>query len=68
MIDDFSSPSFVIPTVELMRKYGGNFVRILADLIVAADPENKKLIFTTWPQLIEKYGPDSQFAQIQDNG
>ncbi len=38
-----------------MRKYGGNFVKALADCLVAGDPNNKQRIRDAFPDIIEVY-------------
>ncbi len=47
------TPKF--PLVDNMRQYGGNFVSKLADAMVAADPENFKILVDAFPQIVEKY-------------
>ncbi len=42
-------------TVEAMRKFGGSFVKILADLASHADPINLNKIKATWPEYWEEY-------------
>ena len=41
--------------VGAMRKYGGNFVKALADCIVAGDPINKQKIKDAFPEIMEVY-------------
>jgi hypothetical protein len=43
------------PLVDNMRQYGGNFVSKLADAMVAADPENLKILVEAFPQIVGKY-------------
>jgi hypothetical protein len=47
------TPKF--PLVDMMRRYGGNFVSKLADAMVAADPGNFKILVEAFPQIVEKY-------------
>ena len=47
------------PMVDEMRRTGGNFVRRLADAMVAADPQNYARICVAFPEIIEKYGNQS---------
>ena len=47
------TPKF--PLVENMRQYGGNFASKLADAMVAADPDNFKILVEAFPQIVEKY-------------
>lgn len=41
--------------VSAMRKYGGNFVKALADCIVAGDPINKQKIKNAFPDIVFVY-------------
>ena len=41
--------------------HGGHFYRKLAEAALAADPINRAKIFRAFPQLTEKYGPESPF-------
>jgi hypothetical protein len=41
--------------VENMRRYGGNFVSKLADVLIAADPKNAERIMEAFPDIVEKY-------------
>lgn len=42
-------------TVEAMRKFGGSFVQILAELASHADHVNLYKIKATWPEYWEEY-------------
>lgn len=42
-----------------METYGGKFVSSLAIAIRYADPSNRQRILSTFPEIIEKYGPRS---------
>lgn len=57
----FDSQDYYILT-EAMRRYGGNFCNKLADAICAADLTNRKKIIDAFPDIAEKYGPGSVFA------
>jgi hypothetical protein len=57
----FHSHDYCILT-ETMRRYGGHFCKKLADAICAANPTNKKKIIDAFPDIVEKYGPGSTFA------
>lgn len=46
-------------TLQTAIAYGGNFYAKLARAALAADPENKALIFKTWPRLVSQYGPNT---------
>jgi hypothetical protein len=42
-------------TILAMKKYGGSFVKALADALEVADPQNRLKITQTWPDEYEKY-------------
>lgn len=42
-------------TVDAMEKYGGSFVKALAELARRADPANLALIKSTWPKYWAEY-------------
>ena len=42
-------------TVEAMEKYGGSFVKALAECARRADPINLDIIKKSWPYYWEKY-------------
>ena len=44
-----------LPLVDNMRQYGGNFASKLADAMVAADPDNFKILVEAFPQIVEEY-------------
>ena len=50
---------------QTLKKFGGHFCSKLADAYCAADLTNKARIINAFPELLEKYGPDSRFAQIR---
>jgi len=35
-------------TLDAMQKYGGSFIRLLAQCYIVADPDNRALIRATW--------------------
>lgn len=43
-------------TINNMRRYGGSFVRALAEALAVADPENASRIREAFPGLIARYG------------
>ena len=51
--DDFTK------TLEMAILHGGPFHRKLAEAGLAADPINRAKIFRFFPDLVEKYGPQS---------
>ena len=54
-------PNDFTKTLEMAILHGGHFYRKLAEAALAADPINKAIIFRAFPQLTEKYGPESPF-------
>lgn len=48
-------------TLITMRKYGGQFFRLLAEAALSADPHNRTRLFEAFPEIIITYGPDSVF-------
>ena len=50
--------------VENMRRYGGNFVRRLADAMIAADPVNFKILCDSFPEYVKQY---SRIQNLQQN-
>jgi len=53
------TPQETYNTLQTTIKFGGSFSRKLAEAALAADADNKALIFRTWPRLITQYGPGS---------
>lgn len=45
----------LIPIIEMMEKYGGEFSKSLADCMLKADPDNLRKLVETFPEIIEKY-------------
>ena len=43
------------PIIEAMKKYGGGFVKTLAELCWHADQENYRKIKKAWPEYFEQY-------------
>jgi len=41
--------------IAAMKQYGGNFVKHLAELWIAADSANRQRIESTWPEFFEQY-------------
>ena len=44
-----------------MRRNGGSFAVKLADCLSAADPINRQRLLECFPELVERYGPESIF-------
>ena len=49
-----------------MRAYGGSFMRALAEAIILADGRNLEKLLLTFPEVVEKYGPNSPFKLHMD--
>ena len=47
----------------LMKSHGGSFVSAIAEALRFADPSNREKLLTTFPDLVEKYGPTSKFTR-----
>jgi 2-oxo-4-hydroxy-4-carboxy--5-ureidoimidazoline (OHCU) decarboxylase len=48
-----------------MDSYGGLFVSSIAQALRFADPKNRQRLLDAFPDLVQKYGPDSQFAKAK---
>jgi hypothetical protein len=48
-------------TLLTAQHFGGDFMRKLAAAGLAADPLNREIIFTHFPELPQAYGPGSAF-------
>lgn len=46
-------------TLLTAQRFGGNFLRHLADAGLAADPNNRATLFQSFPQLAQVFGPGS---------
>jgi hypothetical protein len=44
-----------------IRRNGGSFAVKLADCLAAADPSNRQRVLDAFPEIIERYGPESIF-------
>lgn len=53
----FKEVDLRLAIVANMKKYGGSFVKALAEMMVLADHLNIKKIQETWPDYIERYHP-----------
>lgn len=51
----------VFTTTEAMQRFGGNFVHHLACALRHADADNRERLLATFPEIVEKYGPESSF-------
>jgi hypothetical protein len=50
--------------LEAMTVYGGSFVQKLAELILLADPVNKRILLEAFPEYIEQY---TELARLKAN-
>lgn len=59
----------VFTTTEAMQRFGGNFVHYLACALRHADAANREKLLTAFPEIVEKYGPQTYFyaSIILDN-
>lgn len=48
-----------------MDTYGGSFVSSIAQALRFADPKNRQTLLDAFPDLVQKYGPQGQFAQVK---
>ena len=48
-----------------MDSYGGSFVSSIAQALRFADPKNRQRLLDAFPDLVQKYGPQGQFAQTK---
>ena len=52
--------------IALMEKYGGSFVTAIAQALRYADPANRQRLLNAFPDLVEKYGPNTKFTQVKE--
>lgn len=50
--------------IVLMEKYGGSFVSSIAQALRYADPKNRQRLLDAFPDLVEKYGPNTKFVEV----
>lgn len=53
--------------VQAMDRYGGSFYKALSIALRRADPRNRERILTAFPEILERYGPNTQFYKQTDN-
>jgi 2-oxo-4-hydroxy-4-carboxy--5-ureidoimidazoline (OHCU) decarboxylase len=46
-----------------MDSYGGSFVSSIAQALRFADPTNRQRLLDAFPDLVQQYGPEGQFAK-----
>ena len=49
----------------LMQSHGGSFVGAIAQALRFADPVNRQRLLDAFPDLVQKYGPQGQFAKTK---
>jgi 2-oxo-4-hydroxy-4-carboxy--5-ureidoimidazoline (OHCU) decarboxylase len=49
-----------------METYGGTFVSSISQALRYADPMNRQKLLDAFPDLVEKYGPNSQFMKPKE--
>ena len=53
-------------TIRAMKRYGGSFVKVIAQAWLLADEDNERRIEATWPECVTKYGPgSSMYAETE---
>jgi hypothetical protein len=60
------SPTMLSPeqehhTLLTAEKFGGSFMRHVATAGIFADNENRRRLFSAFPELVYRYGPRSHF-------
>lgn len=53
-------------TVQAMKRYGGGFVRALADAAILADDDNLSRLKAAWPEYWLKYSDLSERLRLAD--
>lgn len=48
-------------TLLTAERFGGSFMRFIAQAGIFADNENRRRIFSAFPEIIYRYGPHSRF-------
>ena len=48
-------------TLITAHRFGGSFMRPLAEAGIFADAENRRKLLSAFPEIIWKYGPQSRF-------
>jgi hypothetical protein len=52
-------------TLLAAERHGGSFARLIATAGLFADEENRRRVFSAFPELVYKYGPKSIFYDEQ---
>jgi hypothetical protein len=48
-------------TLLTAERFGGSFTRFIAQAGIYADNENRRRVFSAFPEIVYKYGPQSRF-------
>ena len=48
-------------TLITAHRFGGSFMRPLAEAAIFADATNRRRLISAFPEIISKYGPQSRF-------
>ena len=59
------NPTELHAMIARMDTYGGSFVSSIAQALRFADPTNRQTLLDAFPDLVQKYGPQGQFAQVK---
>lgn len=59
MIDLLGNQGLKLDTVELMKRFGGSFVKALAECILRADQTNLKKLQDAFGNYISQYNPSN---------
>ncbi|NBS69077.1 hypothetical protein EBT31_09205 [bacterium] len=55
------TPDQQLHTLLTAQRFGGNFMKHLATAGLAADPQNRQVLFDAFPDLENFYGPRTMF-------
>lgn len=59
------SPTDLHRTFIAAKAHGGGFIQALAQAWLVADPQNRRRIEGAFPELVDRFGPDSSFFHKQ---
>jgi 2-oxo-4-hydroxy-4-carboxy--5-ureidoimidazoline (OHCU) decarboxylase len=60
------NPAQFFAMTALMESHGGTFVSCISQALRYADPVNRQRLLDAFPDLVEKYGPNSQFMKPKE--
>ena len=55
------SPNDLHRTFATASRHGGSFISALSYAWICADAQNRRRIEAAFPEIVERYGPDSSF-------